>query len=689
MTIRRLGLFAVSLLLCTLGPVLASDEPDELAPGRIVIIKPGTLAKFVSKPTSGSFDLPDATNDPRTEGGTLQIFDTGAAGGDNTYTLPTTGWTGLGNPAGSKGYKYKGAGSPTDPCRVVIVKSAVVKAVCKGSAVTLTVPFAGNVGIVLTVGTDSKRYCASFGGTSVGSSTLIKRKSAPAPGSCPAAPVATTTTSTIGSSTTTTSSTTIPGPSALCPADPSRILFAGGPNSGACHTYDNDQVNCEQAYHMTGGDCGGAASCYFDFFSGDCNGCGPNNESAGSCINTCLAGPNPTCPGDPTRTVFAGFSGSQACQALSINPTLCNKAFHIGQDGIVASCYFDVDADECLGCGRNNFESGACQNTCPVCPGNPARTDFAGFPGGAGCHKYDASPSSCAGAFIDSDGTLKPTSCYYDSDLSECRGCGPNNQSDGACVNECATCDNDPSRTIFLGGPNSSPCHTFDSNPILCNQAYHLGGQCLQYASCFYSVDNGDCEGCGPTNQAEGLCSNTCAAPICGDNDVNLPLEQCDGGDDGACLAGEFCNFNCSCQGCPNDGTIAPAGGVIASTTSGGGPGNLGGLCADSTESPEKVYQWTPSNSGTATIKLCAQFFYGVVYLRSGGCTGSEVGCGAFQFPAQGGCFSSALITPTVSAGTPYSVIVDGYAGASGSFTLTVTGASPSGAFLDDSEGSL
>jgi hypothetical protein len=36
-----------------------------------------------------------------------------------------------------------------------------------------------------------------------------------------------------------------------------------------------------------------------------------------------------------------------------------------------------------------------------------------------------------------------------------------------------------------------------------------------------------------------------------------------------------------------------------------------------------------------------------------------------------------------VSAGTTYFIVVDGYSGSAGSFTLAVTPASPSGAFID------
>ena len=164
----------------------AADEPDELVPGTIAIVKPGKLAKFVAKPATGqTFDLPDAANDPTVEGGHLDVSD--ATGpGSNTYALPSAGWSGLGSPVGSKGYKYNGAGTPSDPCKVVLIKETVIKAVCKGSGVTLTPPFAGDVSIVLSLGA-ADRYCALFSSADevANDATLTKRKNAPAPGACP------------------------------------------------------------------------------------------------------------------------------------------------------------------------------------------------------------------------------------------------------------------------------------------------------------------------------------------------------------------------------------------------------------------------------------------------------------------------------------------------------------------------
>ena len=119
-------------------------------------------------------------------GGSLRLFDVAATAGDDTYPLPAgAGWKGLGKPAGSKGFKYTGAGTSGDPCVVVLIKASVIKGVCRGAGITLTPPFAGDVGVALSVGT-TDRYCAQFGGKSVKNVTAFtKRKKAPAPGACP------------------------------------------------------------------------------------------------------------------------------------------------------------------------------------------------------------------------------------------------------------------------------------------------------------------------------------------------------------------------------------------------------------------------------------------------------------------------------------------------------------------------
>jgi cysteine-rich repeat protein len=166
----------------TLFP-LDADQGRSI-PGRVTVVRAG-FAKLVAKPTGGTFTLPSAN--PVTAGGTLRISDTATTAGDETYTLLAGAppWKALGKPAGSKGYRYSGAGTPSDPCKVVLVKTNVIKAVCKGAGVTLQPPFLGDVSGVLSLGA-TDRYCVQFGGSEVrNDSSATKRKDAPAPGVCP------------------------------------------------------------------------------------------------------------------------------------------------------------------------------------------------------------------------------------------------------------------------------------------------------------------------------------------------------------------------------------------------------------------------------------------------------------------------------------------------------------------------
>jgi hypothetical protein len=214
----RLSSAAIGLsVLLLASSSMAASEPDELLPGNVAAMEPATLAKFIAKPVKPAvFDLPDPANDPVTSGATLRLFDTEPRpDADFTFALPAgAGWKLLGTPSNVKGYKYKGAGEPGDPCKVVLIKPNVVKAVCKGGDVGFTLPFEGNLGVILTVGTGPKTYCAEFGGTARGDQTeMFKRTEAPAPEACPSNGLTTTTTApptttTETSMTTTTSTTT-------------------------------------------------------------------------------------------------------------------------------------------------------------------------------------------------------------------------------------------------------------------------------------------------------------------------------------------------------------------------------------------------------------------------------------------------------------------------------------------------
>src|SRR5205814_318765 len=90
----------------------------------------------------------------------------------------------------------------------------------------------------------------------------------------------------------------------------------------------------------------------------------------------------------------------------------------------------------------------------------------------------------------------------------------------------------------------------------------------------------------------------------------------------------------------------------------------------------ELVFQWTPSVSGPATIETCGAgtSFDTVLYLRSGACaSGPEAGCNDDACANSTGLFRASRLTPTVTAGQTYFIVVDGYGGAHGTFSLTVT----------------
>src|SRR5882724_10130430 len=123
--------------------------------------------------------------------------------------------------------------------------------------------------------------------------------------------------------------------------------------------------------------------------------------------------------------------------------------------------------------------------------------------------------------------------------------------------------------------------------------------------------------------------------------------------------------------------TVLPVqGGTISGTTS--GTSALVGSCGSSGTAPEQVFQWTPTVSGTATIQTCGAgtTFDTVLYLRSGACaSGPEVaaGCNDDACLNATGLNRASRLTPTVTAGQTYYIVVDGYGGAQGTFSLTVT----------------
>ncbi len=149
---------------------------------------------FISKDKSGLIAPIGLDQDPTVNGARLKLSND-TTGEEVEIELPAVNWFGLGNPAGSKGYKYKDPARASGPCKVAVIKPGkVLKAVCGGNiAFTLDEPQQNSLRLNLETGTgvDALEYCSLFGGTVIKDRTasggkigLFKAKGAAAPASC-------------------------------------------------------------------------------------------------------------------------------------------------------------------------------------------------------------------------------------------------------------------------------------------------------------------------------------------------------------------------------------------------------------------------------------------------------------------------------------------------------------------------
>jgi hypothetical protein len=200
---RLLRTILAAAALAGLAPTGASADPDELMPCKVLLIKapPAAggdgLTKFVCKPpTGGSFVLPSAAAAPTGFG----VFVDANVVPPGTPLFPSFSigapCTGLGNPAGSKGYKCTSFPEPGSPpsVPVVLIKEKVVKAVVRFDIPLLSYqsghPYAATSDVairVISVGDDDeKHYCGRVGGDPPikNDATQYRRKNAPAPTAC-------------------------------------------------------------------------------------------------------------------------------------------------------------------------------------------------------------------------------------------------------------------------------------------------------------------------------------------------------------------------------------------------------------------------------------------------------------------------------------------------------------------------
>lgn len=191
---------------------------------------------------------------------------------------------------------------------------------------------------------------------------------------------------------------------------------------GGCRLHDGDPAACNAAWAISES---GATSCFV--FGDRCLPCADCGDEAGACTNACRPPREVTCENDPTRTVFAGGPGTEACSRFE-DQTSCEQAYHAGRGDVAASCFWT--GTQCRGCGPNNENDADCTNTCRVTTcADAGRTNL------RECDDVDE--LVCPTSFqIADDGTGTTESCYFDAD-DGCLACTIQDELRGRCENVC------------------------------------------------------------------------------------------------------------------------------------------------------------------------------------------------------------------------------------------------------------
>ena len=133
------------------GQQLKIVDPEGSPKRRFLLLKSSRDAIHVPPPGS---------NDPIQIGGRMR-FTSERWGDTNEMEFPAAGWTGLGNPAGSRGYRF--SGSPGDPCEDVRIKPGrQLRIRCRGEGFEPTLDEGSQRSLDVTVNVGDVTMCMTF-----------------------------------------------------------------------------------------------------------------------------------------------------------------------------------------------------------------------------------------------------------------------------------------------------------------------------------------------------------------------------------------------------------------------------------------------------------------------------------------------------------------------------------------------
>lgn len=134
---------------------------DVMLEGGSLLLATGKLLRLHARRLPAE-EAPPEASDPRIAGAVLRVADLGLHS-EIELALPASGWKKLGKHAWAS-YHYRGAGSAADPCRSVVVSRHHLRATCRGEAIDVPLPAAGEIFVQLAIGDFGQRFCASYGG---------------------------------------------------------------------------------------------------------------------------------------------------------------------------------------------------------------------------------------------------------------------------------------------------------------------------------------------------------------------------------------------------------------------------------------------------------------------------------------------------------------------------------------------